>query len=188
MKLSRVSHCHSPIAKCGANGFPWKTLYRDSTGYSIRCCSSDCYAFRMMRNYFNSTFGKARRILGLTGAFMLLPFTLLLPLFPAGLGLALTANVNVLGGIIKRSVFEYITWFLIYYLFVLSFDDFTTYIVSNIYINKYVSTVIQSILSFFILLYIFHFLTFTWLGTLIPVVFYIIFNLILRKVISLSSE
>ena len=117
MKLSRVSHCHSLIAKCGANGFPWKTLYRDSTGYSIRCCSSDCYAFRMMRNYFNSTFGKARRILGLTGAFMLLPFTLLLPLLPAGLGLALTANVNVLGGIIKRSVFEYITWFIIYYLF-----------------------------------------------------------------------
>jgi len=59
----------------------------------------------MMRNHFNSTFGKAGRILGLTGAFMLLPFTLLLPLLPAGLGLALTANVNVLGGIIKRSVF-----------------------------------------------------------------------------------
>lgn len=140
----------------------------------------------MMRNYFNSTFGKAGRILGLTGAFMLLPFTLLLPLFPAGLGLALTANVNVLGGIIKRSVFEYITWFIIYYLFVLSFDDFTTHILSNI--NKYLSTVIQSILSFFILLYIFHFLTFTWLGALIAVVFYIIFSLILRKVISLSSE
>ena len=68
-----------------------------------------------MRNYFNSVFGKAERILGLTGAFMLLPFTLLLPLLPAGLGLALTANVNALGGITKRSVFEYVAWIIIYY-------------------------------------------------------------------------
>ena len=27
VKLSRVSHCHSLIAKCGANDFPWKALY-----------------------------------------------------------------------------------------------------------------------------------------------------------------
>ena len=142
----------------------------------------------MMRNYFNSTFGKAGRILGLTGAFMLLPFTLLLPLFPAGLGLALTANVNVLGGITKRSVFEYVAWIIIYYIFVLSFDDFTTRILSNIYINRYLSTVIESILSFFILLYIFHFLTVTWLGALIPVVFYITFSLILKMIIPVNYE
>ena len=142
----------------------------------------------MMRNYFNSVFGKAERILGLTGAFMLLPFTLLLPLLPAGLGLALTANVNALGGITKRSVFEYVAWIIIYYLFVLSFDDFTTRILSNIYINRYLSTVIESILSFFILLYIFHFLTVTWLGALIPVVFYITFNLILKMIIPVNYE
>ena len=130
----------------------------------------------MMRNYFNSVFGKAERILGLTGAFMLLPFTLLLPLLPAGLGLALTANVNALGGITKRSVFEYVAWIIIYYLFVLSFDDFTTRILSNTYINRYLSTVIESILSV------------TWLGALIPVVFYITFSLILRMIIPVNYE